>query len=133
MRASSVNEAILDLLNAEPANHHLTSLEVYEHIRMRLPAVNPSTVYRALERLAHHGKISVSDMGTGSAVYEAVSNGMHHHLVCQSCGAVLTIEDEEIQGLFEKIQERYRFNICTNHLVLFGICPTCATNKEFKS
>ncbi len=62
MRSSSVDAAILDVLSAH-APGHLTAAEVYERIQPRLPAVNPSTVYRALERLAKSGRISVSDMG----------------------------------------------------------------------
>ncbi len=69
----------------------MTSLQMYEEIRGRLPAVNQSTVYRALERLARGGRISVSDMGTGAAVYELVEGSRHHHLVCQNCGAVYTL------------------------------------------
>ncbi len=74
MRTSSVELIILELLDKEQV--HLTSHEVYQAIQKRLPATNPSTVYRALERLAADGKVSVSDMGTGSAVYEAVGNDL---------------------------------------------------------
>jgi len=123
MRASSVDQAILELLARE--NSHLTSHEVYEQIRGRLPAVNPSTIYRALERLANLGKISVSDMGTGSAVYESVTDGLHHHLVCQKCGCVYTIGHAEVGSFFAAIQEKDRFRVITNHLVLFGMCERC--------
>ena len=123
MRNSSVELVILETLSQEHA--HLTSHQVYEQIRSRLPAVNPSTVYRALERLANDGKISVSDMGIGSAVYESVSNGMHHHLICQECGRVFTIGDEEVRDFFTAVQQKNNFQIITNHLILFGLCENC--------
>ena len=123
MRSSSVNTSILEVL--EHNHSHLTANEVYEHIRGRLPAVNPSTVYRALERLADSGKISVSDMGTGSAVYEALTNGLHHHLVCRVCGKVYTLEHEAVQEFFKRIEEDDHFSVSTNHLILFGICSNC--------
>ncbi len=123
MRTSSVNIAILEALQHE--NTHLTAQGVYECIRERLPAVNPSTVYRALERLAEAGQISVSDMGTGAAVYEAVTNGMHHHLVCQKCHRVLTLEHGDVATFFNVLENKTGFNISTNHLILFGICPDC--------
>ena len=104
MRTSSVEQIILETLSKE--HTHLTSHQVYEEIRPRLPAVNPSTVYRALERLANNAKISVSDMGTGSAVYELLADGMHHHLVCQKCGKVTTIGHAEIQDFFTAIQQK---------------------------
>ena len=128
MRTSSVELVILEILGHEHA--HLTSHEIYEHIRNRLPAVNPSTVYRALERLANQGKISVSDMGRGSAVYETVTDGMHHHLICHDCGCVITLDHEEVDGFFATIQQKNHFEIITNHLILFGVCEQCQKTKK---
>ena len=79
MRASSVDHIIIEALSHEHA--HLTSHQVYAEIRDRLPALNPSTVYRALERLVKNGKVSVSDMGIGSSVYELLESIPHHNLV----------------------------------------------------
>ena len=124
MRASSVTSAIKELLEDKPPTH-LSAGEIYERIRDRLPAVNQSTVYRALERMAKSGEISVSDMGTGAAVYEGLTNGMHHHLVCQVCGQTLTIGHAEIQSFFASVEEKHNFHILTNHLVLFGVCTNC--------
>jgi len=123
VRTSSVDQKIIEALSREHA--HLTSLQVYEEIRQYLPAVNQSTVYRALERLVNNGNVSVSDMGTGSAVYEIVADGQHHHLVCQKCGRVITIGDEQVQEFFSTIQARNRFCVVTNHLILFGVCANC--------
>ncbi len=128
MRASSVDQVILEILSKEHA--HLTSLQIYEEIRPRLPAVNPSTVYRALERLVNCGKVSISDMGTGSAVYELLADGLHHHLVCQRCGQILTIGHDDVGKLFEALQQKNHFNIVTNHLILFGICEACQRDSS---
>lgn len=106
---------------------HFTAAEIFVQIHDRLPAVNPSTVYRALERMAEAGEISVSDMGTGATVYEALQNGMHHHLVCQKCGAVITLPHSEVAPFFQTISDQHHFEIITNHLVLFGVCQKCQT------
>jgi Fur family transcriptional regulator, ferric uptake regulator len=123
MKTSSVEQLILDLLAQEYA--HLTAFEIYTKLKPRLPAVNPSTVYRALERMAHAGKVSISDMGRGAAVYERVGGEHHHHLVCQNCGQVLTIDDESVNGLFRELEKENSFQMSTNHLVLFGRCQKC--------
>lgn len=128
MKTSSIEIAIRSLLAEN--NCHLKAHEVYEHLRPRFPAVNPSTVYRALERLAHAGKISVSDTGTGASVYEKVTDGMHHHLVCQKCGQVQTVDHKIIGPFFTEIEEAYLFIVATNHLVLFGDCKQCKTPEE---
>ncbi len=123
MRLSSVEQLILDLMGQGRA--HLTAQQIYSQLKPRLPAVSPSTVYRALERMAHAGKVSVSDMGQGAAVYEAMGGECHHHLVCQSCGLVLTIGDEAVSRLFRELEQEHNFQIVTNHLILFGLCPKC--------
>jgi len=106
-------------------NAHLTSLQVYDQIRDRLPALNQSTVYRALDRLVKQGRVSVSDMGTGSAVYELLQSEPHHHLVCQRCGSVQTIGNELVGKFFLEVSDRFDFKLTTNHLVLFGKCADC--------
>jgi Fur family transcriptional regulator, ferric uptake regulator len=131
MRASSVDQIILETLSKEHV--HLTSLQVFEEIRLRLPAVNQSTVYRALERLVNCGKVSVSDLGTGPAVFELLSDGLHHHLVCRSCHQIMTIGHEEVQGFFAAVQSKHCFEIITNHLVLFGLCESCQAAKPANS
>jgi Fur family ferric uptake transcriptional regulator len=125
MRASSVDRAIVDTLTKE--HSHMTSLQVFETIRERLPAVNQSTVYRALERLARHGTVSVSDMGTGSAVYEMLDQGFHHHLVCQQCSRVTELGHNEVMAFFSAVRAKHHFRIRTNHLILFGICEACSS------
>jgi Fur family ferric uptake transcriptional regulator len=126
MRASSVNQFILKTLSQNQA--HLTANQVYENLREQLPAVNPSTVYRALEKLAHEGLISVSDMGQSAVVYEAVDGERHHHLVCQYCGLVCTIGDEAVSDFFKQLEPENDFKIATNHLILFGYCSKCRKN-----
>lgn len=127
MKTSSVDQIILELL--EEKQYHFTSQEVFEQIKSRLPAVNRSTVYRSLERLVNQGKLSVSDIGTGSLVYEWTGNGPHHHLVCQNCRQVILISNDYVDSLFEKIEQDSRFQIITNHLILYGICPICQDKK----
>lgn len=130
MRTSSVEQLILDLFAGHSTHEaHFTAQEVYAQLKPRLPAVNPSTVYRALERMSLAGKISVSDMGTGATVYEAVERERHHHLVCQGCGQVLTIGDEAVSGLFQQLEQENHFQMVTNHLVLFGRCQKCQAQE----
>jgi Fur family ferric uptake transcriptional regulator len=123
MRASSVESAILDTLNCDGC--HRTAREILDVIRPRLPAVNSSTVYRALDRLVTAAKISVSDMGQGAAVYEQVQSHPHHHLVCQNCGKIEYLDGEIVEDFLQQISQNSAYQITTNHLVIFGICSIC--------
>ncbi len=127
MKTSSVDQIILELL--EGKQHHFSPQEVYDRIKTRLPAVNRSTVYRSLERLVAQGTLSVSDIGTGSLVYEWVGNGPHHHLVCQRCHQVILLSNDEVADFFGKVEQESQFKIVTNHLILYGICPRCQAGE----
>jgi Fur family ferric uptake transcriptional regulator len=129
MRSSSVDFYIIETLKNE--HSHLTSHEVFSRIQQQLPAVNPSTVYRALERLVKAGKVSISDMGVGSEVYELAEGEKHHHLVCQNCGKIITLKHEEVDDFFAGLEQKTGYKIITNHLVLFGICEDCQ-KKQIK-
>ncbi len=128
MKASSVDQIIIEFLQQN--RQHFASHQIFEQLRSRLPAVNRSTIYRSLERLTNQGKISVSDMGTGVLLYEYVGEGRHHHLVCQECHHIIDISDEDVAPLFAKIEQTSRYEILTNHLILYGICPGCQSKPQ---
>lgn len=123
MRNSSADQLILETLERQKS--HLTSHQIYEEVHLHLPAINPSTVYRALDRLVSLGKVTVSDMGLGAAVFELAGEKPHHHLVCQGCGYITLIADDQIAPLISNLETNYHFQIKTNHLVLFGLCEKC--------
>jgi Fur family transcriptional regulator, ferric uptake regulator len=64
-------------------------------------------------------------MGTGSAVYEAVTEAIHHHLVCERCSSVFTLSHADVARFYADLQQKSKYQITTNHLVLFGICAKC--------
>ncbi len=128
MRTSSVEQLILSLLSEQQG--HLSSPQVFEALRISLPALNMSTIYRALERLAAAGKVSISDMGTGTLVYELAMPARHHHLVCQQCGKETILDDDTVSSFFTRVQNDYGFKVSTNHLILFGVCRQCQSNPS---
>lgn len=123
MRNSSADQVIIETLAKHSA--HLTSHQIYEEVHQRLPAINPSTVYRALDRLVGLGKVTVSDMGVGAAVFELAGEEHHHHLVCQGCGQITLLENDRIAQLIAELEKEYHYQIKTNHLILFGLCEIC--------
>ena len=128
MRSSSAQAIVLDVMRQ--ADAHLSAFEIYKATRSRLPAVNASTVYRILRRMVQIGQASISDMGTGAAVYELLTEKRHHHLVCEQCGGVIDLADEDVAAFFELLTQKYHVKIDTHHLVLFGACPYCNHSQE---
>jgi len=122
-RLTSARSIILETLNAD--HKHWTAQGVHEAVKPQLPSLNLSTVYRALDFLSSEGHISVSDLGLGTPVYESIQYGYHHHLVCQECSQIFDLSHKEVNEFFAKISREKKFDICTNHLILFGTCEEC--------
>ena len=128
MKNTSTDQFILETLSDQKS--HLTALQIYEAVHIKLPAINPSTVYRALERLVEHGMVTISDMGLGASVFELAEKKPHHHLVCQGCGKITMVEDEDISPMFLVLEKKYHYGIKTNHLILFGLCEQCQSSNN---
>lgn len=122
-RLTSARAIILDTINTD--HKHWTVQEVYDAVKPNLPSLNLSTVYRALDYLSSEGLISVSDLGAGTPVYESIQDNPHHHMVCLGCEAVFELSHEDVDEFFTKISRKNEFEVCTNHLILFGTCTGC--------
>ena len=122
-RLTSARAIILETLTSD--NKHWTAQEVYESVKPKLPSLNQSTVYRALDYLSGEGWVSVSDLGSGTPVYESIQDSPHHHLVCRDCGEVFELSHKDVDEFFSKISRHNEFEVSTNHLILFGTCEVC--------
>jgi Fur family ferric uptake transcriptional regulator len=104
---------------------HLTAREIWRRARRRLPHLNKSAVYRALDVLTHLSLVNPIDLGQGEIQYELNVQPHHHHLVCQNCGKITDI-DEHAFGALEKIlRTEYGFAPFLFHFAIFGICREC--------
>lgn len=109
---------------------HTTVGEIYARAKRMDPAIDRSTLYRALDLFQQVGLVVSAEIGTGEKVYEVAESEAHYHLICRGCGHTEIIDHELIHPLFEMIEQRYRFAIQTDHHVIFGECATCQQNDE---
>lgn len=108
---------------------HATIGAVLARVKGMDSTIDSSTIYRALDVLVEVGLVVASDMGEAGTVYTIAGDSVHHHLVCQSCGAVLTIDAGELAPLLEHIRLRYGFDVQADHLSLPGLCKNCADSS----
>jgi Fur family ferric uptake transcriptional regulator len=107
------------------SEEHISADEIYQAVRQRYPHINISTVYRTLELLRELGLVTETDLGGGKVYYHWAEKGRHHHLVCQRCGAVASLEDQVLDALEEELLERHGFRANLAHLAIFGVCGQC--------
>jgi Fe2+ or Zn2+ uptake regulation protein len=107
------------------SEQHLSADDVVERARARLPRVNASTIYRTLDLLVEEGFLLRTDLGGDRAYYEPAREHAHHHLVCERCGAVGHLHDEQLGDLRERIGTSSGFLLGSGEITLFGLCASC--------
>ncbi|MBV9603464.1 MAG: transcriptional repressor [Solirubrobacterales bacterium] len=128
LRATAQRRAIYsvfaDAAEADSANAHLSAEEVFQQARVQLPELSRATVYNALGELAEAGLLGLVE-GPGPRRYDA--NVMpHHHFRCRVCHQ---LHDVELDHVEVTLHER-GFMVQSSHVLLEGLCPTCASAAD---
>ncbi len=103
---------------------HTTPHEIYERVRVKVPVINRTTVYRNLDFLCDMRLVVATQIGR-EMFYEIAGENPHHHLVCRQCNKVEQIGHDTVKALFDKIEREQRFTVDMDHLALFGLCKKC--------
>jgi Fur family ferric uptake transcriptional regulator len=106
----------LAVLRALAAGRHQSLGE----IRTRCPEVGLVTIYRTLDLFSEIGAVRRLDLGDGPRFELAEDH--HHHLICESCGAVSEFERcpldlRSLRGM--------DFEITAHSLEIYGRCTGC--------
>ena len=123
-RITRQRRLIWDTLVAEP-EAHLSAEEVARRVREQLPGVDASTVYRTLDMLVREGLVRRTDLGASRAFFEPAADHLHHHVVCERCGAVVHLHDEEIGDVRERVERATGYALSRTDMSFYGVCPAC--------
>lgn len=119
---------ILDVL-VENQGEHLAPEEVYILAKGKNSEIGLATVYRTLQLLEELEVAERLNFDDGCSRYELAENKKehhHHHLICVKCGKVLEVEEDLLEHLERKIEEKKGFKILDHRLKFFGYCNKCA-------
>ena len=114
------------------ADRHISAEELYKRLHSRYPYANISTVYRTLELLKKLNLVTETDFGEGRVRYHVAEKGHHHHLVCQSCGEVIDLDEAALYPLKDTLLQKYGFDADLRHLAISGKCNECRRRKGEK-
>ena len=124
-RLTRQRRLIWDALVERP-DSHLSADDVVERVRTQLPTVDPSTVYRTLDMLVREGLVRRTDLGTGRAFFEPTQEHLHHHVVCERCGAIVHLHDEEVGDVRQRVERASGYTLSRSDLSFYGLCPACS-------
>lgn len=124
-RASTARHAVLAALDSQACC--ASAQEIHARITTDGTAIGIASVYRTLELLHGLALITRVDTGDGVARYEPTHpNGEHHHhLVCNTCGAVEAFHDGELEAAIHAVADRVDFRVDAHDIALRGACRRC--------
>jgi Fur family ferric uptake transcriptional regulator len=112
---------VWDVLRADGG--HLTAEQICTEVQRQFPHINMSTVYRTLELLVDLHLVKEAYFGPSCRFFEVEEEVPHHHLVCQSCGSVTHVHDDELGTLPQVMREEQGFSVL--ELTVYGRCAAC--------
>lgn len=112
------------------AQGHVTAAQLAEQVRESYPFVDVSTVYRTLDVLKRMRLATVTDMGSGDAVFEWAPEQPHHHLICSSCGDVAELDHSYLDALASRVHCDFGFTPDLDHFAIFGLCRECRLEAQ---
>jgi Fur family ferric uptake transcriptional regulator len=124
----AARDELIELLSHQDCA--LSALEIEDELRRAergARRVGRASVYRTLELLQEHNLVSKLEVGDGAARYERVSpaGDHHHHLLCDSCGALVPFHDSGLERSIDQLSERLNFGTVDHEVILRGDCPEC--------
>jgi Fe2+ or Zn2+ uptake regulation protein len=114
--------AILNVLHE--ASGHLLPVEIFEKAGVSLPGITGPTVYRTLDFLVENGFVSVTHIRSRRLKYE-LAQDKHHHLVCSVCGLEKELAQEQMQPVYNHLEQITGFRLIENQITFTGLCPNC--------
>lgn len=121
-RITPSRRAVLTALVRSP--HHPDADTLAEAAREIDPKIHVATVYRTLDTLQEMGVINHVHFGHGRSTYH-LSTDIHHHAVCDLCGAVTEVDSAPLQRLADDVFSSHGFEVNTHHFALVGRCANC--------
>ena len=125
-RVTTARRAVLTVLLE--ADGHLRAEDLADRVQRLHPDVHLSTIYRALEAFEELGVVAHVHLGHGPSTYH-LSEELHHHAVCDVCGAVLELPADLLAAVGEQLRRDHGFVMDAHHFALAGRCAACAETK----
>jgi Fur family ferric uptake transcriptional regulator len=124
-RSGGARTAVIELLGRQ---HCCLTAQIFDQLCGKNRRVGIASVYRTLEQLTRDGFVHRIDIGGGTSRFEPIHTDgeHHHHLVCDDCGKVEALEDDELERALRKVEGQTGYSVAGYDVVLRGACLDCA-------
>lgn len=127
-RNTKQKEIILDILDQNRI--HPTIQEIYSLAKEKYPSIGQATIYRNVNKLVEEEKVLRLPETKDEGYHYDITMTPHNHLICNSCGRIIDLFDNDYNDMLKKIEESNSVKITKSLLILEGICSKCKNNKK---
>lgn len=121
LKSTPLRKALLEFIYA--TDLPIDAINCAKHLQEINIPFDPANIYRNLENFVQKGLIKKVDLQDGKYYYEKISDCSH--LICNSCGKVEHIHDDQSHALAHRAAENTGFAISQHVSDFFGICKQC--------
>ena len=127
LRLTRLRRRVLELVWS--SHEPVKAYEILEHLGTEHKRAAPPTVYRALEFLREEGLVhKIESMNAYIGCGEPGHHGSSQFLICQQCGEVAELDDDEILDVILKKAGKLGFQIDNQTVELKGLCKACKSS-----
>lgn len=107
------------------SKEHLNIEEIYARVHQEFPMTSLATIYNTVTMLKEIGEVLELSFGDGGKRYDGNQPSPHPHLLCEYCGSVIDPDIPILEELTGRVAELTGYQITSQRLDFFGICPSC--------
>lgn len=130
LRVTGGRVALLEVLENRP---HSDADSLYRALLPHLPGTSVQAVHNMLADLTAAGLIRRIEPAGSPARYERRIGDNHHHIVCESCGAIEDVDCAVGHAPCLEPVSTSGFTLSSAEVVFWGRCPSCAGNDAADS
>lgn len=121
-RVTPAARFVLEALFATGHEEPISAQEIADRAPTEL---EPSSVYRNLERLEALGVVRHVHLGHGPSLYLLVGAGEREFLLCEECGRARSVDPRELDEVRWAIEDRFGYRAHFGHFPIVGVCREC--------
>jgi Fur family transcriptional regulator, ferric uptake regulator len=123
LRPTAQRVAIIRAL--EGKERPVTAQDLHREVRGTPGPPGLATVYRTLRALADAGVAESFAAGETEQAYKLCDVAHHHHLICESCGQVISIPSCEVEEWASAVARRRGFAVTGHRADVYGLGAGC--------
>lgn len=122
----SLTAARQAVIEAVACSHRaLNTAEIMRLAQQRHPDLGRATVFRTLAVLEQMGQVQSVYHPQEGHVYLPAGSLWQGSVICQDCGRVQTIADQQISHLITELEKANHYRVQNHWLQMYGLCGDC--------